>query len=234
MKAGLKVAVIAPLVAFLLMFNACTVDKRVYNSGYHIDWFSKKGKASESTNKTAHNASKPSQLNPVNEAEKPQGLIAITEQTTSAISSAQPPITYHPETEVSTIQKNIKNNRTRKAFEKRQRLNDLNPLGFALLQNPSTKYVESEKQSYVEDGERIFSKGDSEYESLAIWSFILSIIALFFAPLFIVSLILSIIALNKISKSNKKGRSLAIAALVISLLAVLLFFAIVLWLIAVF
>ena len=61
----------------------------------------------------------------------------------------------------------------------------------------------------------------NKYDESAIASFILSIIGLSFWPILIIPAVIGIVSLIKISKNKLRGKSLAITAIVISILGII-------------
>lgn len=223
-----KFLLITPLAAFLLLINGCTVNKRVHNSGYHIEWFSKKGNSPGNPHNIAHNAgtnqNKPAQetRQTQNASQDPAPHQSITTQqpanpkanppTSSRVSVNKP----HPHSNISPLVSGGPQSTYPKPNNPESKTNS--PTLLKPFQNKNTQT----KQKNIDDEERIFGgKNDKEYDSFAIWGFSLSIAGFIFPLFFIPGLILSIIALSRISKSGKKGRGLAIAGLILSLLAVL-------------
>jgi uncharacterized membrane protein YqaE (UPF0057 family) len=80
------------LVAIALIYSSCTVEKRHYMSGYHVEWNHKAPKIGGDGNATTETAEAPKATNPAENTEA-----TITETSVTSVSSSENNITYKTE-----------------------------------------------------------------------------------------------------------------------------------------
>ncbi len=201
----LKITILA-LVAVLLL-DACSIQSRRYRKGFHVESFAKHTKSTNEPktkdlkhlNKVQSDVTIASEMNG-------QSNGAEVKETTTIVAKA-------PVSEVSKSKKvsAVKVFRTVKAFKKEIQ-----------------KQVEKKNTSKPVVG----SPMESEFNQIAVASFVLAMLSivatiasvaiplagLLGLLLALGSLILSIIALSQLNKVEKKGKGLAIAALVLSII----------------
>ena len=199
--------------ALNLILASCTMQKRVYTSGYHVGW-----------NKSNHNSNKHELTNNKNRIEQ--------NQFETVVQSENEPNTFDNLT--TETEKNI----TATIDNKQIILSKENKIN--LLSNPKIKIEEEEKQNHTsfksgfkKGKEMVIGSGDQvKLNSLALTGFVLGLIGVVIPYLGIIlgplSIIFSVIGLVKINKENTKwkGKGLAIAGIILGVLAFLLFFAV--------
>lgn len=104
------------LVAIALIYSSCTVEKRHYMSGYHVEWNHKAPKIGGDGNTTVENNEAPKVSNPVENTET-----TITETSVTSVNSSEKNITYKAEvTENAEIPATIANHSNEKVEVKSQ------------------------------------------------------------------------------------------------------------------
>lgn len=239
------------LICFLaiLTFSACTIEKRQYLSGYHVDWKSKKHELE--TKKTAIQNSFAKIETQKFENDKNQNLNTERTENNNTIdesfSASDKPIIIKPNTLKSKIEECdvivLKNGEEIKAL-----VSEISSglIKYKICDNPSgqdytikksevfmIKYINGtkdvfnaeEKNTQTESEEPII-KSSKTFLVSAMLSFIFALAGLFVAaiPFGLTTMILGVIALNKINKSRESysGKAFAVIGFILGVIDFLL------------
>ena len=211
MKSIKQLALIA--LALNLILASCTMQKRVYTSGYHIGW-----------NKSNHNSNKHELTDNKNRIGQNLGETVVQSENEPNTIDNLPSVTE------KNIIATIDNKQI--ILPQEEKIN--------LLSSPKINSAEEEKQNYTsfksgfkKGKEIVIGSGDQvKLNSMALTGFVLGLIGVVIPYLGIIlgplAIIFSAIGLIKIHKESTKwkGKGFAIAGIILGILAFLLFFAV--------
>jgi hypothetical protein len=199
-------------VAMMLVISSCTLEKRLYSSGYHIDW--KNGKRVSSLQKIAK------------EDLKTQKTFITTIEQTETVLNANTPIVVEDNSSLLVKTKNseiTKNEKNRLLSNQIVTTNEKEIKIVPLIKSELKKKLKKSKKTDEE----------SKMSGMAIAGFVCGILGLIFVlitgwPFLLGTLgvIFSGIGMSQTSK-GMKGKGFAIAGLISGILAILLFWALV-------
>jgi hypothetical protein len=205
MKTIKQISFIGLTIIFVL--NSCTMEKRVYTSGYHVAW--KNGK---------HNSNKHELLHTENEKQIVRNQIVKVGQTVTATNSVEKTsarILIEDNITVSADKQQI-------IIPKKEKINLL--LSNKVTTADEEKQTEPSFKSEFKKGTKmLLADGDApKTNGLALSGFICSLVGLFLFGfiLGVLALIFSAIGLGKINKdtSKWKGKGMAIAGIIIGII----------------
>ena len=200
----------------VILISSCSIQKRVYLSGYNIDWKSN----------AKHVESKKIASNKFNNKITPIDVKTILEQNKNEV-----PANTNEHVLTASAAKQINQINTKSI----KLLNKNGPL-------PQEKQNKSTLKSKLNGNKIILLKEDgSKLNGLALTGFITSLVGLFYflylgIPFGILAIIFSAIGLHKINKNpgEWKGKGFAIAGLVIGIVSILLWILLFALLVAIF
>jgi hypothetical protein len=202
---GLKITILS-LIALLLL-DACSIQSRRYRKGFHVESLAKRSKS------TAVNSKEVIQLVKVtSDKNDKQVMVLVNSMSPSENQVSQKSIVKKSVTRNNSSRINLANHyKTFKTFK---------------------KSIEDSIQRKNYPTLKTYSKPEGTHNKVAVGAFVFAMVSIFSTilstvnPLFILlsvlaallSLILSIVALAQFSKDTRKGRGLAIAAMVLSII----------------
>jgi len=200
--------------ALMLVFSSCTMEKRMYMSGYHIEW--KKGK---------HNSDKQELVSNDNEKKTEQNKIATVEQSDNETNTIDNTTTIKDETiTASADDKQI-------ILPQKKKIN-LYSSHKAKAVNKEEQVKQTFKSILKKEPKSTLSNGEEQLKinGMALAGFICSIVGLLLVlitgwPFLLGALgvIFSAIGLKQISNGKGKGKGLAITGLIAGSLAIVIF-----------
>ena len=198
----------------IIIINSCTIEKRIYSSGYHVDW------------KNCNPNSNKKELVKDNLGKQPEQKQNVTTLRTESVIN-----TFDNAPKV--IDNNIiKSNVNERIYLSKKEKNKFHSFNKVTMSDKNIKNYFSGKLKIINDILKTSKNTDTESKMsvMAIAGFICSFLGLLLLitigfPLLFGTLgtILSAIGLNRISKNGKEGKGLATAGLVIGILTVLIF-----------
>jgi len=185
--------------AITLVLNSCTMEKRVYMSGYHIDW--KNGK---------RNSNKQELVSNDNVKQTEQNQIVSVEQSENENTVDNSPTVTDDNITASADNQQI-------ILPKKEKIN--------LLSSHKVKTADEEsfKSEFKKGAKMILANADEpKTNGMALTGFICSLVGLFLFPFPFLAIIFSAIGLEKIKEdpTKWKGKKMAIAGLIIGIVEI--------------
>ena len=187
------------------MFTSCSIDKRVYSSGYYISWHKSKTKNEQQNivnNKKSNQKEQENNFSAENQSEE---ISSVTSQSDNITASAN---------ENLIIEKNITPTITNQESKLESYNNSISFSAFKKEFKKGTSSIIRSNKTY-----------GASMNGLAVAGFICSIVGIivFGLILGVVAIILSGIGLSKINKDpiNWNGKGLAIAGIIIGILDII-------------